>query len=75
MTSATFIDEDKHYLIKLHNFENSAKIYVFSTSEEQIKNYKIIIHPSEKIYEQSDNSQPLLVDAPVEASSIELQFN
>ena len=75
LTSATFIDEDKHYLIKLHNFENSAKIYVFSTGEEQIKNYKIIIHPSNKIYEQSDNSKPLLIDAPVEASSIEIQFN
>ncbi len=75
MTSATFIDDEKHYLIKLHNFENSAKIYVFSTNEEQIKNYKIIIRPSNRIYEQTDNSKPLSIDFPIEASSIELQFN
>ncbi len=74
MTSATFIDEEKQYLIKLHNYENSAKIYVFSTSEEKIENYKIIIHPSNNIYEQVDNSQPLLIDTEVEATSIELQF-
>ena len=75
MTSATFIDDEKQYLIKLHNYENSAKIYVFSTSKEKIENYKIIIHPSNNILEQADNSNPIIIDAPVEVSSMELQFN
>ena len=75
MTSATFLDEEKRYLIKLHNFKNSAKIYVFSTSEEKLKNFKIIIQPSNKIFEQTDNSKPLLIDESIEVSSIELQFN
>ncbi len=75
MTNATFIDEEKHFLIKLLNFENSAKIFVFSTDDEIIKNYKIIIQPSNIIFEQTDNSQPILIDSTVEASSIELEFN
>lgn len=71
----TFIDETNRYLIRLLNYENSSKIYVFSTTDEVLKNYRIIIKPSEQIFEQIDNSSPIEIDWPVEAENIELQFN
>lgn len=74
VSAKTFIDEANHYLIRLLNFKNSSKIYVFSTSEEIIKNYKVIIQPSGKTFSQSDNSAPIEVDSTIEAENIELQF-
>ncbi len=71
----TFIDESNHYLIRLLNFKDSAKIYVFSTTEEVLKDYKIVIRPSEQIFEQTDNSSPIELNSPIEAENIELQFN
>src|SRR3990167_6271723 len=41
VTAKTFIDEHNHYLIRLLNFKESSKIYVFSTTEETLKNYKV----------------------------------
>lgn len=75
VAAKTFIDENNHYLIRLLNFKDSSKIYVFSTIEEHLKNYKVIIHPSEQIFEQADNSSPIEIDSPIEADHIELQFN
>ena len=75
MEASTFIDEEKRYLAKLLVSDKSSKIYVFSTNDEQLENYKLIIHPSNKIFEQINNSQPLIVDSPIEVSSIEIQFN
>ena len=74
-TTTTFIDEEKQFLIKLLNFENSAKLFVFSTDDEVIRNFKIIIQPSNLVFEQADNSQPLQIDNPIQAASIELEFN
>ncbi|NWF89906.1 MAG: hypothetical protein HXY50_10650 [Ignavibacteriaceae bacterium] len=75
ISAKTFIDEAHHYLIRLINFKNSSKIYCFSTSEEKLKNYKVIILPSGKTFEQSDNSSPIEIDQQIEAEKIELQFN
>lgn len=71
----TFVDETNRYLIRLLNFKDSAKIYVFSTTDEVLKNYRIIIKPSEQTFEQNDNSSPIEIDWPIEAENIELQFN
>ena len=75
LTAKTFVDEANHYLIRLLNFKNSSKIYVFSTTEEIIKNYKVVVQPSRKTFEQADNSSPIEINSPIEAESIELQFN
>lgn len=71
----TFIDESNHYLIRLLNFKDSSKIYVFSTTEEVLRNYKVKIKPSGQTFEQSDNSTAIEINSPIEAENIELQFN
>ena len=75
VTAKTFIDEHNHYLIRLLNFKESSKIYVFSTTDETLKNYKVVVKPSGKVFEQVDNSSPIELDSPIEAENIELQFN
>lgn len=75
VVAKTFADEANHYLIRLLNFKHSAKIYVFSTTEEVLKNYKIVIRPSGQSFQQSDNSSPIEINIPIEAENIELQFN
>jgi hypothetical protein len=75
VTAKTFIDEHNHYLVRLLNFKDSSKIYVFSTTEKTLKNYKIKIQPSEQTFSQLDNSTPIEINSPIDAENIELQFN
>lgn len=75
VTAKTFIDEANHYLIRLLNFKDSSKIYVFSTTDEILKNYKVVVQPSGQVFEQTDNSSPIEINSPLEAENIELQFN
>jgi hypothetical protein len=73
--SQTFSDENKEYLIKIISSESSNKIFVFSTSETELKNIKLIFHPNEKEYFLEDNSEPLDVNENIMAESISLQAN
>lgn len=71
----TFYDADKTYIIKVINYTENAKIFVFSTQQEMIKDFEIIILPENKKYHCNDNSLPLELNAPVEAESIQIEFN
>jgi hypothetical protein len=75
VAAKTFMDENNHYLIRLLNFKDSSKIYVFSTTDEILKNYKVVVKPSGQTFGQIDNSSPIEISTPIEAESIELQFN
>lgn len=71
----TFYDADKTYIIKVINYSENSKIFVFSTQQEVIKDFEIIILPENKKYHCNDNSLPLELNAPVEAESIQIEFN
>jgi hypothetical protein len=75
VTVKTFVDETNHYLIRLLNFKDSAKIYTFSTTEQSLKNFKVVIHPASAVFNQADNSTPIEVNHPIEAEKIELKFD
>ena len=75
VSSTTFFDSDKKYLIRILNYKSSAKIYVFGTQEEILKNYKITLFPTRVSYSQKDNSIPLDIDSKVDAEKIKLEFN
>ena len=74
ISTRTFVNKENGYLIKLINIKNSARIFVFSAYDEVLRNYKIILHPLEKTFFQSDNSIPLEIDYKIEADNIELEF-
>lgn len=71
----TYIDENKQYLVRLLNSKNHSKIYVFSTSEEVLRNFQVIIKPSGQKFEQSNNYSPIELDKPLQADNILLKFN
>lgn len=71
----TFYDTDKTYIIKVINYTDNSKIFVFSTQQEVIKDFEIIVLPENKKYHCKDNSLPLELNSPVEAESIQIKFN
>lgn len=75
IVTKTFYDADKTYIIKVINYISSSKIFVFSTQQEIIKDFEIIILPENKKYHCSDNSLPLELNTPIEAESIQIEFN
>jgi hypothetical protein len=74
MATKTFIDNDKEYLIKVLNYGEITKIFIFSTIKEKITNFDIVIEPQHLIYHFDDNSEPLKVDKIIEVESINLVF-
>jgi hypothetical protein len=75
ISSKTFYDEEKTYIIKVINYEKSSKVFVFSTQYELIKDFELNILPQNLKYHISDNSAPLELDFNVEPDSISLEFN
>jgi len=74
MTTKTFVDNDKEYLIKVLNYGNQTKVFVFSTKDEVVKNFDIIIEPHNLKYHFEDNSEPLIIDHSIDAEKIEIRF-
>ncbi len=70
----TFYDADKTYIIKVINYTDNSKIFVFSTQQEVIKDFEIIILPKNKKYHCKDNLLPLELNTPIEAESIQIEF-
>jgi hypothetical protein len=74
MTTKTFVDNDKEYLIKVLNYADITKVFVFSTKDEVVKNFDIIIEPHNLKYHFEDNSEPLKIEDTIEAEKIEIRF-
>src|SRR5574338_958349 len=74
MTTKTFVDNDKEYLIKVLNYGDKTKLFVFSTKDEVVKNFEIIIEPDNLKYHFDDNSEPLKIDSSIDAEKIEIRF-
>ena len=62
MTTKTFVDNDKEFLIKVLNYGGQTKVFVFSTKDEVVKDFDIIIEPHNLKYHFEDNSEPLKID-------------
>lgn len=75
MTTKTFVDNDKEYMVKVLNYENVTKVFVFSTKDQVVKDFDIIIEPQNLKYHFEDNSEPLKIGHSIEADTIQLQFN
>jgi len=75
MSTRTYFDEDKIYIVKIINYENSSKIFVFSTMYEIIKDFDIIIEPQDLQYHLEDNMKPLELNFNIEPENIILKFN
>ncbi len=75
ITSKTFYNDNMTYIIKVLNYENSSKIFVFSPQYEVIKDFDLIISPQNIKYHIDDNTTPLELDFNLDPDSIILEFN
>lgn len=75
MTTKTFVDNEKDYLIKVLNYSDSTKIFVFSTKDEVVKNFEIILEPQNLKYHFENNSEPLIINHMIDAEKILLRFD
>lgn len=75
IVTKTFYDEDKSYIIKIINYEKSSKIFVFSTQQEVIKNFDLIIQPNNEKYHIPNNLVPLEINKQISADSIQIEIN
>lgn len=74
ITSKTFFDAKKHYMVKANINHRSTRIYIFSNSGETMHNITLRILPGERIHHLDDNTQPLILDGRVEIEHISLEF-
>jgi hypothetical protein len=74
METKTFVDDGKDYLIKFLTYGNNTKVFVFSTHDEVIKNFDIIIEPQNLRFHLVDNTEPLKIDQAIEADAVRIEF-
>lgn len=70
----TFIDNKNEYLIKVLTDNNITKVFVFSTKNEMLKDFDLIIEPDKLSYHLDDNSKPLEIDKSIDVEKIEIRF-
>ena len=74
MVTKTFVDDGKDYLIKILNYGNTTKVFVFSTHDEIIKDFDIVIEPQNLRFHLKDNTEPLKIDQAIAAEEIRIEF-
>ena len=74
MVTKTFVDNGKDYLIKLLTYGNTTKVFVFSTHDEIVKDFDIIIEPQNLKFHLKDNTEPLKIDQAIEADLVRIEF-
>jgi hypothetical protein len=75
MTTKTFVDNEKEYLIKVLSYEEATKIFVFSTNDEVVKNFDIIIEPQNLKFHFEDNTEPLKINQMIDVEKIQISFS
>ncbi len=63
ITSESFIDPGKRFLVKLIKSDDETKIFVFDTKESETDNIQLEIIPSGELYDIDLSNQPLVVPA------------
>jgi hypothetical protein len=71
----TFLDEGKNFLIRFIKGKSGSKIYVFSTKNNIIKNFEIVLHPKEYKFRMENNSEPIILASQEIPESVEIKFN
>lgn len=74
VTSKTFMDSTKRYLIKVNITRQDTKIYIFSQSGEPLHNLTLRIHPGGSVHQMPDNLQPLVIREKIEVEHISLEI-
>ena len=74
MVTKTFVDDGKDYLIKVLTYGSTTKVFVFSTHDEILKDFNIVIEPQNLKYHLNDNTEPLKIDQAIDADLVKIEF-
>lgn len=74
VSSKTFMDSSKSFLIKVNTSHNSTSIYIFDFSGKVLKNINLKISPSETTHHLDDNTQALVLPGKVDITHISLEI-
>ena len=74
VSSKTFMDSSKHFMVKANITRHDTKIYIFSRSGEPLHNLTVRIHPGGSVHQMPDNLQPLVIQGKVEVEHISLEI-
>lgn len=74
LTTKTFFDEKKHFMVKANINHRTTKIYIFSGTGETLRNISIRIHPGNTLHHLDDNTQPLVLEGRVEVEHLSLEM-
>lgn len=74
IVAKSFLDDNNKYLIRVIKTKDITKIYSFSSDEQEISNFKLIIMPSGKEFLMENNSVPLELKEDLEFKEIHLEL-
>jgi hypothetical protein len=74
ITTKTFVDDEKNYMVKILQNGKSTKIFVFSTQDEILENFNLYIEPQELEFHFKDNTEPLVLEGKLEIENIKIHF-
>jgi len=74
LTSKTFFDEKKLYMVKANINHRTTKIYIFSGTGDILRNISIRIHPGNTLHHLEDNTQPLVLEGRVEVEHLSFEM-
>lgn len=72
VTIKTFINDSKNYMVKILESELNTKIFVFSTKNETVTKFKLLVEPNDLEFYFEDNSKPLVLNGKLHIESIKL---
>lgn len=74
VSSRTFIDKEKNIIIRQVTKSGESNLYVFSVENQELKNFRLVIHPPKTEIDCTDNSAPVNIAPDVQIEKIEIEI-
>lgn len=75
ISTRTFIDKDKNIIIRQVTKEGESNLFVFSVENQELKNFRLVIHPPKTEIECADNAAPFAVASDLQIEKIEIEID
>ena len=69
-----FISAENNLIAKVISYNDKTKIFILNEKNDTIKNFKLIIKPSNLSYDINNNSEPIELPAGLEIESIDIEI-
>jgi len=73
-SAISFLSETKEFLCRIVPTPNQKLLYCFSINQEELKNFKLTLHPSEISFDCKSNFEPVIIPAELAIEKISIEF-